>query len=278
MAMSRDSTRWCEQRSRVRCNVTNRGSRRVYRPRRASHQPQERARLDGALQRQSCRCRQYQTRGRGPRSSRGFGVARPASARQAQRVRRSRRPAACRSGVLLVPSSLARRLCARHRRHRDGASRPTLVEQIRRSNTCTCSNCTPVVNFCLPAEPQALGAWLHAESGLSLVAAHSTPILADTCCGSRLPHSHTHIFTHTCSTRRIMRIRSYPVLLGAGPHKGNVRAFPPPSGRGPIEWARADAPHLRRLLRKAHAASPRGVAHGRGPLAPSRAWALRARG
>ena len=148
MAMSRDSTRWCEQRSRVRCNVTNRGSRRVYRPRRASHQPQERARLDGALQRQSCRCRQYQTRGRGPRSSRGFGVARPASARQAQRVRRSRRPAACRSGVLLVPSSLARQPCARHRRHRDGASRPTLVEQIRRSNTC--SNCTPVVNFCLP--------------------------------------------------------------------------------------------------------------------------------
>ena len=32
---------------------------------------------------------------------------------------------------------------------------------------------------------------------------------------------------------------------------------------------RADAPHLRRHLRKAHAASPRGVAHGRGPrLAP----------
>ena len=32
---------------------------------------------------------------------------------------------------------------------------------------------------------------------------------------------------------------------------------------------RADAPPLRRLLHKAHAASPRGVAHGRGPrLAP----------
>ena len=48
------------------------------------------------------------------------------------------------------------------------------------------------------------------------------------------------------------------------------------SGRGPIEWTRADAPHLRRHLHTAHAASPRGVAHGRGPrLAPG---LLRARG
>ena len=49
---------------------------------------------------------------------------------------------------------------------------------------------------------------------------------------------------------------------------------PPPGDRGPIEWTRADAPHLRRRLREAHAVSPRGVAqwpmrHGRGPrLAP----------
>ena len=56
----------------------------------------------------------------------------------------------------------------------------------------------------------------------------------------------------------------------------NDWALPPPSGRGPIEWTRADAPHLRRRLRKAHAASLRGVAHGRVPrLAPG---LLRARG
>ena len=61
-----------------------------------------------------------------------------------------------------------------------------------------------------------------------------------------------------------------------GPHRGTFGPSPPPSGRGPIERTRADAPHLRRHLRKAHAASPRGVAHGRGPrLAPG---LLRARG
>ena len=61
-----------------------------------------------------------------------------------------------------------------------------------------------------------------------------------------------------------------------GPHRGTLGPSPPPSGRGPIERTRADAPHLRRHLHKAHAASPRGVAHGRGPrLAPG---LLRARG
>ena len=65
------------------------------------------------------------------------------------------------------------------------------------------------------------------------------------------------------------------LLLGAGPT--GERSGPPPrlAVEGRSSGTRADAPHLRRHLHKAHAASPRGVAHGRGPrLAPRlpRAW------
>ena len=43
----------------------------------------------------------------------------------------------------------------------------------------------------------------------------------------------------------------------------------PQKNKHKIERERADAPHLRRHLHKDHAASPLGVAHGRGPrLAP----------
>ena len=48
-----------------------------------------------------------------------------------------------------------------------------------------------------------------------------------------------------------------------------VGPSPPPSGRGPDcgrKKKRAPTPHLRRLLHKAHLASPRGVAHGHGYL------------
>ena len=56
-----------------------------------------------------------------------------------------------------------------------------------------------------------------------------------------------------------------PRLLGAGPHRGTLGPSPPLSGRGPIERTRANALRLRRRLRKAHAASPRGWPMAAGP-------------
>ena len=78
-----------------------------------------------------------------------------------------------------------------------------------------------------------------------------------------------HSPSHSICLQHARTLWAETLLLGAGPHRGTLGPSPPPSGRGPIERTRADTPHLRRHLREAHAASPRGVAHGRGPrLAP----------
>ena len=73
-----------------------------------------------------------------------------------------------------------------------------------------------------------------------------------------------------CSPLAARRICSTRIVLAWSRVGGGcvrISALPP-SGRGPIERTRADAPHLRRHLRKAHAAFLRGVAHGRGPCLP----------
>ena len=82
-------------------------------------------------------------------------------------------------------------------------------------------------------------------------------------------------FNNGCASNESWRPQQKPTLwediLMPGSDLTGERSGPPPrlAVEGRSSGTRADAPHLRRHLRKAHAASPRGVAHGRGPrLAP----------